>query len=383
MFDWLDLTAVVFMVWFLLIVIKKIRTKKGELDAFVFFVALAAEIIFVRFNQPGIPVIIARGLSYGGFLFSVLLFDLRTVFQKDLTKLQLKKLKKDFDDLADRSELLRQRFITMLDLLDDGIAFRTDDDMMYGTKAYIDLVPFEEHEFSYEMFLMRMHPDDRSSYKETLNKTSRRKPDFHTKYRMKHKNEYVWIQEKGTRLEYQKRTMFITLIKGLDVKKYPGTNVDVLNQLAIDSAYFEHIQALNHKRNPYTIVVFELSNIPAINEKYGRDIGDLMMGEFITKMAYHFLKDIHAVFRLTGIRFAMVITDFRKVEMLRRALEQGGDLINYRMRFGDVEESVYPSFGLHHVKIFDEPVDATAERVMKALNIALDETTPENYFIIR
>ncbi len=380
---WIDVASVLLMVWLILVLVKKVRTKKGELELFLWVIVLAAHLVFVRFERAGIPEDMIMYALYGGFVLTLLLFNGRDVFRKDITKQKLKALKKDFEQLQDSSELLRQRFITMLGLLDDGVAFRSDDETMFGTKQYMNLMPFEDNEFSFQTFIEAMHSNDRTSYQETIKKLSKRKPTYEAHYRMEHDGETIWIKEKGTRLDVQKRTMYISMIKGLDVKRFPQSDVEVLNQLSIDKAFFEHIQALNHQRKPYTLVAFELSNIPAINDKYGREIGDLMMAEFVSKMTYHFLKDVHAVFRLTGIRFAMAITDHRKVEMLRRALEQGGDLVNYKMTFGNVSEHIYPSFGIHLVEVFDEPVDAISDRVNKALNIALDDSTPENYFIIR
>lgn len=374
---------VIFSLWIIFIVLKRWRTKKGDLDIVLFASALPAFLLFNVWSLAEVPDGLVNSFVMLGFFYTVLMIDFKEMWHKDYTKTKLKQLKKTFNDLQDRSELLRQRFITMLDLYEDGIAFRTDDDIMYGTKAFLKLMPFDAHEFSFKTFLDKLHPDDQTSYLETIHKTSPKRPKYQVHYRIKRNDEYVWIKEIGTRLVYQKRTMFISIVKGLDVKKYPPTNVTVLNELAIDKAYYEHIQSLNRKRLPYTIVTFELTNIPNVNERYGRDIGDLMMGEFLSKMAYHFIKDIHSIFRLSGIRFAMVIADQRKVEILKRALKEGGELINYQMRFGHVKESVYPSFGIHHVNMYDEPIDVIAERALKALKIALDENTPENYFIIR
>ncbi len=374
---------VILALWLILVGLKKGRTKKGDLDIVLFVTVLAAFILFDVLALADLPVLIVEVAIMVGVFYTALTMDLKALIKKDYSKSKLKQLKQDFEELQDRSELLRQRFITILDLYEDGIAFRTDDDMIFGTEVFIKLMGFKEHEFSFQAFLKKMHPDDQASYLEMIEKASKKRPKYTVHYRIKKGDEYVWIKEVGTLLLYQKRVMFISLAKGLDVKKYPTSNVAVLNGLAIDKAYYEAIQALNKKRDAYTIVTFEITNIPRINEKYGRDVGDLMMGEFLSKLAYHFLKDINAVFRLSGIRFAMLITDKRKVEILKRALKEGGDLINYHMEFGQAKESVYPSFVIHHVDVYDEPVDAIAERALKALDIALDENTPENYFIIR
>jgi len=379
--EYINLETIVLFLWFVFVVFKKIRMKKGDLDILLFIPAISAYILFFVFDLANIPYLSLQIYSFVGLGLTLLSIDIKKVGSEKRLKNNHKKLKKDYEHLAQRSELLRERFIHMLDLVEDGIAFRSDDEMMFGTKKFIALMKFESHEFSFESLMLKMHPDDQTSYLEILNKLGKKRSTYEAHYRIKKDGEYHWFKEKGKRLTQDKRTMYIAVVRGLDVKKYPTSNVEVLNNVPFEKAYFEYIQKLNKARNPYNIVTFELTNIPAINKKYGRDIGDLMMGEYIQKLAYHFLKDIHAVFRLSGIRFAMIITDHRKTEMLKRVLEEGGDLITYTMTFGSVKETLFPSFGLTGVKMFDEPVDEIAERALKALDIALDDHVNEHYFI--
>ncbi|MFU8786042.1 MAG: diguanylate cyclase domain-containing protein, partial [Candidatus Izemoplasmataceae bacterium] len=190
-------------------------------------------------------------------------------------------------------------------------------------------------------------------------------------------------KENGMMIEYEDRMMIISMNKAIDVKLYPDSEVEVLNQLRIDYEFYEYLQSLNRLKVPYRLVFFELSNIPRINKKYGRDIGDLLMGEFINKIRFNFVKDEKSLFRLSGIRFAMVMKDDRKYDMLERALKHGGDLLNFEMVFGNVKQSVFPYFGIQKISIFDEPIDEMVDRTHKALDIALSDDHQENFFIIR
>ncbi len=383
MFDWYEHKLIIFLVWLVLVVLKKWRTGKGDFDVFLFILGLTSYVVFARLAVVEIEEIYVDILIYGGSLYTVFMFDIRALSRKDHTREKLKELNKTHEDLKDRSELLRQRFITMLDLLDDGIVFRTDENKMFGTETFLKLSGLSEHEFTLEDFLERLHPDDRAAYLAVLDKCSRRNPKYRTHYRIKRGAVYEWVKETGTLVVHDGRKMFIAIVRGLDVRRYPRTEVDLLNQIHIGDALEEALQRYNRRKEPYALVFFELSNIKTINDQYGRDIGDLMMGKFLNKLVYHFLKDTEAIFRLSGIRFAMVITDHRKFEMLRRALEEGGELVNFTMTFGEVKESVYPYFGIQNIDYFDEPVTETISRGHKALRIALEDRTPENYFIIK
>ncbi len=383
MWEWFDRYVILFIVWFLLVFLKKTKAKKGDFDLFLFVVALAAYVIFHRLALAELPLEYLELFYFAGFLYTLLMFDIKALFRRDMTREKLKSLQKEHEELKDRSELLRRRFIAMLDLVDEGIVFRTDDNRMFGTEKMLSVTGMDDHEFSYEEFLSHLHSDDRRAYEEAISKCSKKKPEYQTHYRVKKDGVYEWVKENGMRMDYDRRTMYIAIVRGVNVRRYPKTDVDMLNRLNIDQSLLEALQKYNRNREPYSLVLFELANIPRINENYGRDIGDLMMGKFLNKLVYHFLRDADVVFRLSGIRFAMIIHDHRKYEMLKRALEQGGELVNFSMSFGEVKESVYPYFGIQHIDYFDEPVDEILSRGHKALNIALDDNTPENYFIIK
>ncbi len=376
-----EFEALLLLGWALLVFIKKHRSKKGDLDLLLLFTATIIYIAFVRFELASIPPYLFEGLLYGGIAYTLFMFDLKAIMKKDLNHEKLKSLKKDYKALMNRSEMLRKRFIALLDRMQDGVLFIMEDGEMFATDQAVELLGFESNELSYKEFLDSMHSEDRDVYVSTTSKR-KAKGDYVTHYRVMTRPNPLWIKETGTKVTHDKRTMTLAIIQSLDVKKYPRTNMDVLNGLKIDQALYESLQTLNTKKKEYTLIYFQLSNIPFINERYGRDVGDLMMGEFISKLIYHFLGDAEALFRITGIRYAMVIEDQRKYGMLKRALEEGGDLVNYTMSFGGTRQSVYPYFGIHTVKVFEEPVDEIGARAEKALSIALDDKTQENYFMI-
>jgi|AntRauTorcE11897_2_1112592.scaffolds.fasta_scaffold01007_7 GGDEF domain-containing protein/PAS domain-containing protein len=377
----LQLEAVILLIWALLVLIKKHRSKKGDFDFFLLFVATLSYGLFVQYTLASIPPYLFEVMLYGGLAYTLFMFDVKAVIKKDVNRETLKHLKKDYKILTNQSEMLRKRFIALLDRMEDGVLFIMEDGSMFATDQAVKLLGLDSNELSYDNFLEAMHTEDKEAYV-SISSKRKSKRNYKAHYRIMTTKTPMWIKESGTKVTHDKRTMRLAIIQSLDVKKYPRTNIDVLNGLKIDQALYECLQSMNTKRKEYTLIYFQLSNIPVINERYGRDMGDLMMGEFISKLIYHFLGDAEALYRITGIRFAMVIEDQRKHGMLKRALEEGGDLVNYTMSFGGTRQSVYPYFGIHTIKVFEEPVDEIAARAEKALNIALDDKTQENYFMI-
>lgn len=376
--EWL----IILSIWLLIIIIKRFVLKKGLGELILFLLIVIAYGVNTFTDLFTIDQVYFEIALYSFFAITLLFFNASELTKNHINE-KKEDLKKEVKQLTISYESLRKRFIAMLDLIEEGVSFRSDDGSMFGTEAFIKLLEFDHHEFSQIDYEKNIHSEDIASYSNKLKKLSKKKPTYDMTYRYKTSNGYKWIKEHGTLIYYEDRVMIISLAKSIDVKQYPSSIVEVLNNLKIDHALLETLQSVNRLKTPYRLVFFELSNIPKVNTKYGRDIGDLLMGEFLNKIRFNFVKDEHSMFRLTGIRFAMIIKDDRKYEMLERALKHGGDLLNFEMTFGSVKQSVYPYFGIQKITMFDEPIDEIVERTHKALDIALSEDNQDNYFIIQ
>ncbi len=368
--------------WFLLLVIKLVKARKMALELLLFLGAIGLYVVSVVLEIYVVDKAILTWTVYGGFLISLFFFDASILWLRSPKVNAIKQLRKEHRNVVMGYESLRKRFIATIDLLRDGLAFRSNDGNMFGTDKFIRMIGFENNEFSQASFDKLIHPDDITGYKAAIAKLKKKQPNYEMSYRFKKGNQYIWLKEKGTMIFYDDHTMVISMTKSIDTLRYPETEVEYLNKMKLDHAFLEYLQSLNRLKVPYYVVLLELSNIPAMNEKYGRDIGDLMMGEFINKLRFNFVKDEHSIFRLTGIRFAMVMKDERKFKILERALKHGGDLLNFDMKFGNVHESVYPHFGIQKITMFEEPLDDVINRNKKALEIAISNDTHENYFMI-
>jgi GGDEF domain-containing protein len=104
-------------------------------------------------------------------------------------------------------------------------------------------------------------------------------------------------------------------------------------------------------------------------------VGNLMIAEYIKQMRYHFARENNTIFRITGIQFAILITDEQRYANLRRALVSGGDLINVRINIGGILQIVYPNIGI----IKNDPWDNTdISEFISLSNKALEEAIRNN-----
>lgn len=166
----------------------------------------------------------------------------------------------------------------------------------------------------------------------------------------------------------------------MDIKQFPQSEIDVLNSLSNHQKMYDEMQKLTRLKKPYHLIIIQLTNIPKINEKYGRDVGDLMMGEYLKKTRFNFIKDNVSLYRMGGINFGLIVKDEKKYEILKRALINGGDLLNLKMIFGGITQTIYPNLGISESPYTGKTADKVIEEALEALKISLNENTTENHY---
>lgn len=366
-------------VWIGLLTLKITRLRKGFFEWGLFF------ILGLLYGLISLNVIEVNGLNpdiiiYAGTLNTLLFIDLKALITGKNRSLTFQSLEKELESLKTETEFLRQRFIGTLEVLSDGVVYLDHEEQLFFTEPVQNLLKRETPDINLEEFISLVHPDDKETLKETLSKALKSKKTFKLKFRFKVIDRFMWLESIGQVIYVKKEPLTIFQLKGADVRMFPHTDVDVLNHLPKETDCDDLLMHLHQNQTEYYAVAFRLSNIPGINAKYGRDVGDMMMGEFLKKMRYHFIKE-DAIFRLQGILFMMVIKDLRKADILIRALKEDNALLQTTISIGGVNESVYPYFGVVHVKKFDyHALDIKAEAA-QALALSLKETTQENFVL--
>lgn len=320
--------------------------------------------------------------TYGFITLTSLILAIKLiirVLQKDATKEDIHELEDELSQVNDASELLRKRFISTLELLNDGVAFKDEEDKYFGTDNYLKLVGLKFNEFTDEELLEKIHRDDVLEYQKNIKNLTKRNPVYKTTYRIKNNGEIVWIKEVGKLIINNKKNSYISLIKPMDVRLFPESEVDVLNTLPTVQKMKVELQRLKSTKTPYYFILIQLSNIPKINEKYGRDIGDLFMGEYLKKLRYNFIKDEQSLYRVDGVKFAMILRNEKKYEVLKRALTGTGELLNFTMQFGGVEHTVYPNLGITMSPYEAKSVEQIIQEATSALKETLIPNNKKNY----
>jgi GGDEF domain-containing protein len=352
-------------------------TKKRKYDysivvAFVFLVGMGYFYVYEGFDGE-----IYTYFSYSSaavFALWMIIDNVTLLFRKNVSEFDFRSLEEKIEYVSHASELLRYRFISTIELLNDGISFN-DGGQIFGTDRYIEIIGLKNNEFTVQEFENLLIKEDLVQYRITIDKCSKKYPTYRIKYRVKNNGEIKWVQEHGKMIFIDKKQSFISIVKPLEIKHYPETDIDVLNNLENDKKLLDEMQSLQRKKIPFHLVVIQLTNVPKINEKYGRDFGDLMMGEYLSKMRFKFIKDNKSLFRISGIKFGLIIKEKNKFAIMDRALVGSGELFTLQMKFGGVEQTIYPNLG-----IAESPYEGkNAEQVLKEAEHALSLTLRSDY----
>jgi len=289
---------------------------------------------------------------YSYFLFLVVIvisitFKNKIKITQNLTDFDFFELEKELEDLKDVSDLLRLRFISTIGLLSEGLIFYDSNlEGMFITERVSEILMIKDSDITFEKYLSSIHEEDRNEYEQSIKKANKKNPHFEIKYRINRGQAYTWVLEKGKLLTHNKKDYIVSSLKSIDIKLFPDTMIQELDTIPDEQQLIQLMSQYKKEKEVFYLVFMHLTNIPDINRRFGRDVGNLMIAEYIKKMRYHFAREHNSIFRTTGIEFALIIKDEQKYEVLKRALVSGGDLINLRLNIGGIQQIVYPNVGI-------------------------------------
>ncbi len=338
----------------LLFILSSVIYKKFRIWKLILLIITGVAYGIIKFFPDIITFISIELLTeyYTYFLFFVLIlvavtFKNKIKITQNLTDFDFFELEKELEDVKNVSDLLRLRFINTIGLLDRGLIFYENGfEEMFLTERAAELIGTKENELTLEEYTNHIIDEDVTQYLQVIKKLNKKNPSFEVKYRVKRGNSYTWLSEKGKIFNQGNKEYIVSTVKGLDIKLFPETSIQELDTLPDELQLTQLLMQAKKDKEAFYMVLMHLTNIPDINRRFGRDVGNLMISEYIKKMRYHFAREHNSIFRITGIEFALIIKDEKKYEVLKRALLSGGELINLKLSIGGIQQIVYPNVGI-------------------------------------
>ena len=301
---------------------------------------------------------------------------------KNLTEYDFSELEVSYDNLKSDRELLRQRYLKTIDIIDEGIIFYENklSSVILSDKARKILGGAKSSTFSMHSSLII--DEDREEYARVLNQVNAKNDKYEIKYRIKINDILYWIYEKGRYIN-SKKGEIIASVKCLDIEKFSKTSYYILDSMCNDETLYPIMSNLLSNHIPFTFILFELSNVPEINSKYGRLVGSFVMNEFIKYIEENFQKDVLKVYRLTGLRFGLIIHDEEKEsDFFETLYTKGTNLNTFKIDVVGINDELLPNYGIIKVKEnTDININDLLKLSIKTLNEAID-SKKRNYSVL-
>lgn len=287
------------------------------------------------------------------------------------------KVESDLKSNQSSLESIKLRFTTHLEMTEEAIFFyNLDDSSIWASDAFVRNLHLNGNSFKRSVFTNLIHPDDLPYYNQIMSEINSSNPKYDIKYRFKTGANYSYVREYGKRLYGGSTNEIMGYIQLLDTNHYERSNIAELDNVKSSEDLMTEIDKLYQIGRAFELVTFRINNIDDINEKYGRQMGNLVMAEYLKAMWKSFVEE-DRIYRSSGLEFTFIITDYRKMDLLKQALMKD-KLLKVAMQYGSIklETDVYMGIAdSTDVRLKSDLYKATKQ----ALKTALMDQVRTNY----
>jgi len=269
-------------------------------------------------------------------------------------------------------ESLRLKYVATLELADRALYFiDLDERYIWGSDKFVELTKLPSSQVNFEVFQNYIYKDDVNSYLGSLSSLTVRKQTFKLKYRLLVNGQYKWVTDTGKRLFDDKSSNIILgVLDTVEAAGYARTGLEDMDNIKTENELYHHLSVLFNSNKVFELALFDLSNIPQINQQYGRDIGNMLINEYVKKLKNSFMSESSEIFRISGLVFAITIVDPRKMELLRTGVLSNNKFLNLRMSYGSIQPEIEVILGVSSSHKDAKDAETLFDLAFKALGLA-------------
>lgn len=272
--------------------------------------------------------------------------------------------------LTDKSRELtdiKARFNAYLDITEESVFFyNIDEHYIWGNDSFVKTLNLNGNSIARGEFDKYIHPDDMAFYNRTISDLTEATPSYDIKYRFRTGTNYQFVHERGKRIFNKGADSEITgTIEIVNDAHFQRSDMPVLDTIKDEAQMYADIDNAYRSELPFELVMFSLTNLPEINEKHGRSIGNMVLGEYVRAIKEKFVND-EKIYRISGLEFVMLIDDGRKMTILKQMLEKKS-LTSVSMKYGAMDVEIEANFGVAFYSDCNNSKDIVSA-VNKALN---------------
>lgn len=263
----------------------------------------------------------------------------------------------DFDLLSIEKELkvaeqsvesMRLKFIATLELSEEGLFYiDLDERYVWGNDRFVEMTGIPSNTIDLDDYRKLIKEEDLQTYLGVMSGLTARKQTYKTTYRLLKQGYYIWVKEAGKRIfEDKSSNIIMGSFNVVQTSGYQKINVSEIDGLLGQPELLLHLDHLVEAKKHFQLALIELSSIPKINDTYGREIGNMLMGEYIKKLKGSFMSESSQLFRLSGLVFAITLIDPRKMDLLRQGIQANHTYMNLQMNYGSIQTELEVMIGV-------------------------------------
>ncbi|MFI3329288.1 MAG: diguanylate cyclase [bacterium] len=278
-------------------------------------------------------------------------------------------------------QTMQHKFIATLELTESGVFFHEiDQSYIWCNDILVKNLRLNSNTINVSDFHSYMHPDDLYAYQGVLEKLTPESPTYTIKYRFKVGYNYILISERGKRIfEDQNSKTILGYIDVYEGGHFAKTNYKHLDEVKSYNELVTDVNILYNNNMNFYIVALRATNLPDINNQHSREIGDMILAEYIKQIKTNFLTESSDIYRVSGIDFVFTITDGRKVDLFKKCIESNNEIMNLKVAIGG--SSVILEINCGIAQSYND--GATAQDLInnsrKALTTSLNPQFSSNY----
>ena len=293
----------------------------------------------------------------------------RIVVGERKTDFDLLGVEKKLNEKNKHLESIQSKFIATLEISKEGLYYADlDARAVWVSDTLKTLIGLPDNSLELNDFRKLIYPDDLNAYMALLANLSLSKQNYYIKYRLLANGTYIWVEERGKRVfDDPYTTTIMGTINPINAKHFRNTNIEILDMLGTEHDLLVKMNNLVTNDHYFYTMLIELKNIPHINESHGWEVGNMALAEYIKQMYTSFITENGGIYRLTGLKFAVIITDPRKMDYLQKGIRVKETFLNYQMSYGSIllDLSVFGGISI------SKEDGNTAEQLLDAANEAL------------
>ena len=243
------------------------------------------------------------------------------------------------DALEEELDVIRNRFITLLNKTNDGIFFNDlTNRSIWFNDVLVKKLFLTGNSLDSNEFYRNIHPDDIRLYEEKLSNIS---SEYSISYRYNVGGAYLYLKEEGNKIVSNSQTELCGIIKVLDDESFELSKT-MLDIVSSEIEMKRRFNELIGSDKIFQVVYMRLDSIPEVNEAYGRTVGNNVINQYINYFKQSFVVD-NLIFRVTGLEFVAFITSNNKMEALKNKFKDENKFLHPKLEFpgGRIETNVY------------------------------------------